>query len=152
MFGFKKDRSVKEKKEGYFSRIIGFKRIGSNVDSIKTIASYTLSPARRISEAKVETFDEAVKRHNVSDHDIAKILRNFNINFLVFLFFFSACLLGSVYNLNEGNKLSAIAMISIAFICFTLCVKFSFRAYQIRIRELCDFKKWFENKREWIPY
>ena len=133
------------------SKMVGFEAIKDGATYIKTTSKHLLNPKEAIKNARVETFEQAVSRLGVSDEDLKKNHNNFTTTFWVSFVFAMFCLY-NIFNYGiGGHLLSALASFSIMLVCLANCFKYSFRAFQIRHRNLCSAKVFLNRFNEWFP-
>jgi hypothetical protein len=115
------------------------------------IAGKVLSPKEAIKNARTETFAEAQKRQGVNDVDLMLIYKNFAWITVISLGFSILCFTLATYFLFHGNFMQGLA--GIAFMLYSLAqaFKYSFRAYQIKHKNLCSVQRWWDSASEWIP-
>lgn len=154
MFESLKRKSNKEK-VGFVEDNVKFMKKVMSVDEIKANAGLIKSMANAIKPSKsnrVETFQEAVIRLNVSDEDLKANYRNNAVSFYVSFTFALVCLGGLFINLFQThNTLASLSMASIMLLCLSNCFRFSFRALQIKHQNLFSPKEWLNRKKEWFP-
>ncbi len=149
MFGWfkKKAGSIKD----YGAEVTNTKEIKTTFDNIKDMANNNLNPYK-VKEGKKETFEQAMSRFKTTESDLIAIYKNLVYGFYISLFFVITCILTTFYSLFIAKTFfGAFAGLGIALFCLANCFRFSFRAYQIRHRKLCDVKDWWDNSSEWLP-
>lgn len=101
--------------------------------------------------ARVETFESARNRLNVSDSDLQKVYSNYRFTFMMVaaVVFFSV--ITFFLYLSWGEILSAGAVLAIIAVCFSQLFDKSFRMFQIRKGALLSVKDFLSNKQEWWP-
>ncbi|MCP4161584.1 MAG: hypothetical protein GY820_41310 [Gammaproteobacteria bacterium] len=101
--------------------------------------------------ARVETYEQAKYRLGVSESDIDKNYRMaFYMAYMCFGFLNFFVILG-ILNLIDKNIMSGLMFLSFSCIHFANTVNYSFRAYRMKIRELCSFSKFMNDRANWIP-
>jgi intracellular multiplication protein IcmV len=116
-------------------------------DSIKA-----LSPKEQIKNSKNETFEDAMARLNVTEKDLENNYKNFSrITYISIFLTILLFILANYFLFFEHIIIKALSTIVVMFLSLTYSFKFSFRAFQIKHRELCDVKKWWESSSEWLP-
>ena len=133
------------------SKMVGFGAIKDGADYIKATSKHLLNPKEAIKNARVETFEQAVLRLGVNNDDLKKNYNNFTTTFWVSFVFGLICFANIVSYGLDGKVLSTLASLSIMFVCLANCFKYSFRAFQIRHRNLCAPSLFLQHKSEWFP-
>lgn len=153
-------KNTEEKKQGLWKKsgsntvatIIGWNSIKDGASYMIETGAYLFNPKKAIANARNETFEEAVKRHGVTDEDLKKNYNNFVITFYVSALFALVCLgLAFNYLFNEQSIMGGLSSLSIMSVCLANCFKYSFRAFQIKHRSLCSVKDFTPRVKEWFP-
>lgn len=132
-------------------KMVGFEAIKDGAIYIKTTSKHLLNPKEAIKNARVETFEQAVSRLGVSDEDLKKNHNNFTTTFWVSFMFAMFCLY-NIFNYGLGGHfIPSLASLSIMLVCLANCFKYSFRAFQIRHRNLCPTSVFLQRANEWFP-
>lgn len=131
----------------------GYNQIKESTEHIKDMGKKILSPKYQTEKARVESFEDALKRHGVSYEDVKKNHRNFVWNCYISLFFGVVCF---VLALNYGfaaQFMGVLSSISIMALCLANATKHAFRAFQIKYKILCSFKTFLNSGIEnWFPW
>lgn len=149
---------IKQKISSMFS---GAKRVAGNAVGIRHIkqqhnyigrlAKVAFVPEHKRREVYQETFEEAIKRNGTTPDEINKIHRNYTIIFYT-QFIYSLILLGFASKYAAENSIvGVLSSLSIMLITLALCFKYSFRAYQIKERNLCSVNEWLAS-RDYLPF
>ncbi|MDN8026743.1 hypothetical protein QZN10_39680 [Burkholderia contaminans] len=101
--------------------------------------------------ARIETYEEAKARLNVTESDIDKNYRNFSVISYIALVSFIVALGFITYNLTKHEFFNASTWFFLLSISFANAVKFSFRAYQLKTHQLCSFSVFANDKFNWLP-
>ena len=131
-------------------KIVGYEDAKSLFGIIKDMASYSMNPFKK-TEAREETFEQAVSRFRCSESEIAQAFKMCRVNFYVnaalaiALFIYACSML-----FFAQTAFPAVACVAILLMNLALMFKYSFRAYQIKHRKLCPVSEWLQNSREWI--
>jgi intracellular multiplication protein IcmV len=132
-------------------KLVGYENSRAFAADTITIAKQLLNPQHSISRARTETFAEAQARLKVTDEDLVRNLRNFawiSLISLAFALFLAAIVVGSIV---FGNFFQTFVGFSIMLLCLANAFKYSFRAFQIKHKNLCGVDLWLKSKCEWIP-
>lgn len=96
---------------------------------------------------KPESFDEALKRLNLSENDLEARLSNCYNTFVVFLVITCALALYTLYLLFHGVFMGAILALAVTVLVGMHAFKYHFWMFQIKNRKLgCSFDEWKSNK------
>lgn len=142
----------RRKKSGVIRSVLGSDMISETHTVIKDMAQSAISPKKMIANSKDETYDEAIERLQVDSIEVYKVYKNHVILLYFSLFFSIICFLGCLSSLFiSKNIMVAASFVAIMLICLANSFRFSFRAYQIRNKKLCDVREWWDNASEWFP-
>lgn len=136
------------KNEG--SKTLNVDEIKENYHSIKDLAHDVIDP-RKIKQGRIETFESAKQRLNLSEKDIEGSYQNFFWRFYIFLMFLSLVIGIIVSGVIKGSYNAVPIALGGSIIFIAQMVVASFRTFQIRHRELFSLKTWASNPSEWIP-
>ena len=132
--------------------LLGSNTIAQAGNEIKIMAETILSPKETIKNAKTETFKEAMIRKNVSEVDLVLIYKNYTYIFYISITFAVLLLVPLFYKLFYRHEVFTSITLLIFFIfCMANAFKYSFRAFQIKHRKLCNVNEWWERAGEWFP-
>lgn len=102
---------------------------------------------------RVETFDEAVARLGLSEAHLAGRARELRVMFLLFTGAFAVCLVMLVLAFGESEPLLRLARLLLAggigIFSLARMATLSFRAWQIRTRQLGGFSQWLADPAQW---
>lgn len=113
-----------------------------------------LDPRRIVNlkqNARIETYEEAKQRLNVTESDIDKNYRNFSIISYIALTTFLCSFGGLLGTLVSGHYFNACSWFFIASISFAETIKYTFRAYQMKTHKLCSFSEFKNDAKNWMP-
>jgi hypothetical protein len=144
-FGKKKDGFVSDLKT-----IAGTEQLSRNWDNIKRDANSLFIPEKR-RQSEVEEFYAACVTRNTDFKTLKKIYKNLSINVWIFIVITTIALLGSVYQISVENYFYAGALFSFSILGSVLISIYAFRAYQIKIRKLCNFNEWTKQGLKGLP-
>ncbi len=131
----------------------GYDQIKDSAGYIKDMGKKILSPKYQLEKARVETFEEALKRHGVTYEDVKVNHRNFVLNTYISLFFAVVCFVLALNYGFTGQLMATLAAISILSLCLANATKHAFRAFQIKYKILCSFKTFMDSGIEnWFPW
>ena len=141
-----------KKKDGFvdLKTIAGTEQLSRKWDNIKRDANSLFIPEKR-RQSEVEEFYAACITRNTDFQTLKKIYKNLSINVWVFVFITSLALLGSVYQVSIENYFYAGALFSFSILGSVLISIYAFRAYQIKIRKLCNFNDWLQQGLKGLP-
>lgn len=101
--------------------------------------------------ARVETYEQAKARHGVSESDIDKNYRMaFYMTYMCFGWLSLFVTLG-ILNLLDKHHLQGVMCLALSVIHLAYMIKYSFNCYRMKIRELCSFSKFMNDRANWIP-
>lgn len=154
MFTWIKNKVINTKNDlgDFGKKLTGSEQIKESAKEIKEMAGTILSPKEQIKLAKVENFNQAMKRMSVNEAEIIQNYKNFTYVVYISLAFVIMGFLLAIYKLFIVRDLISLVPIC-AFLLLSLAnaFKYSFRAYQIKHQNLCSIKEWWNNANEWIP-
>lgn len=101
--------------------------------------------------ARIETYEEAKQRLSVTESDMDKNYRNFSIISYIAFTTFLVSLGGLLGALFTGKYFSSSSWFFIGCISFAETIKYTFRAYQIKTHQLCDFSVFANDIKNWLP-
>ena len=142
-----------KKKDGFISdlkTIAGTEQLSRNWDNIKRDANSLFIPEKR-RQSDIEEFYAACITRNTDFKTLQKIYKNLSINVWIFIFITTLALLGSVYQVSVTNYFYAGALFSFSILGSVLISIYAFRAYQIKIRKLCNFNDWLQQGLKGLP-
>ena len=100
--------------------------------------------------SRMESFNEAYSRLNLSEDDLMKSLKfSLFMSRLALILFFS-CLFLAFYFLSIGNFSTGFPIISICFVHIAVQHRYAFRAYQIKKRKLGNHKEFLQDAHAWL--
>lgn len=131
-----KDKLVNktEKLMGYGAIKDGFEYIRENLA--------LLNPFRK-RNAKVETFEESYKRHNLDEGTLAKIYKNLIARFFIAMLVTGGLWVWMFYLAVHGTILTALAVCAISVATCALAWSTAFRLHQLYRREWCTVSEWW---------
>lgn len=98
-------------------------------------------------EEKSESFSSAVKRFNLTEEDLAfRRIKFLSLSRLYLGFFFIAIALGTFFLSFQ----SVVSTLGLSLIPLSLWFKWSFRAWQIRVRKLAGVRTFISTDKWWI--
>lgn len=142
-----------KKKDGFISdlkTIAGTEQLSRNWDNIKRDANSLFIPEKR-RQSDIEEFYAACITRNTDFKTLQNIYKNLSINVWIFIFITTLALLGSVYQVSVTNYFYAGALFSFSILGSVLISIYAFRAYQIKIRKLCNFNDWLQQGLKGLP-
>ena len=139
-------------KKGYIRRegekLLNAEQIKQNNDYIKSAFDQVSSIQK---SSRQESFEMACDRMVLTKNDLLKKYNQLRVEFLVSGSALFIALLFFGFWLASGNIFGILSAVGAFCFLFSLTINKSFRAYQIRIGELCSFKDFFQKKEEWYP-
>lgn len=146
------------RKEGvkeYSKKVVGWETIEETADTTRDLFD-TAFGADKPRPRRVETFDQAVRRQNLSEMDLKALLQRSFVNFAIFSVTFSAaCLLALYWVFNPPGSLlgplHVIATLAIALLLLGMMFKWSFLNWRIRNRRLGGLGLFLRSPGAWIP-
>lgn len=123
---------------------MGLKQIKENSVLIKDLFNDTFSAEKKSATAKVETFDQAVRRLGLTEADIQKRIKK-STQIIYFCGILSLpMLIYTLYMFNAEFYLSGLVCLMLTFLLFSYVFREHFNRFQLRQRRLgCSFKEWF---------
>jgi intracellular multiplication protein IcmV len=117
-------------------------------DTNKTLGTY-LKDTYKVKQAnRTETFEQALKRLNVTEADLAIVVKNNTRNFYIMVAFAVALLVYGIYLLILGSVGAALLDLVVIGLVLVRVFQFSFWNFQIRQKRLgCSFKEWLSRGR-----
>lgn len=146
---FKRTRGWFSRGKDYGREVVNADQIQSEWGSIKDMAGKVLRPSK--AEGREETFDNAMSRLKLTEEDIRGSYKFHVVRLYIFTVGLGVAFITSLVSVFNGSWMQAIACLGVAAAMAALSFQASFRAFQIRRRELFDVSFWLENPREWIP-
>ncbi|AAO91145.2 type IVB secretion system protein IcmV [Coxiella burnetii] len=135
-------------KKGFFSglnpmRWVGYEHIASNAKTIRNIVDNIIEKPTAASSQK-ETFEECLRRFNLTEEDIKKRMKN-ALRIVIFCLALSFGMAGyTVYLFVHGLPLSAFVCVILTFVLWAYAFREHFNYFQMKQRRLgCTFKEWF---------
>lgn len=136
-------------KKGLFSGLnpkqwIGFNQLQS--DS-KTLGSIAKSVFQRSKEAeKKETFEEALKRFNLTEEDLKKRMHSAKQLVMIFVAFGGALFAYMIYQWSSGHFTEGFICLILSALTLSYAFREHFNLFQMRQRRLgCTYKEWFKS-------
>jgi len=132
-----------------FSRVINI-RYWSDFDRTKSISKYLMQGIGHIFTPRAgdatESFDEAMKRQNISEEQIQE--RKKALYRLTMIMLTAALLLFgySIYQMIHGSFKAMGVSLVVMMIAFVLAFRYHFWYFQIKVRKLgCSFQEWYKH-------
>ena len=117
------------------------------IDNIKE----SVAVAKGNVKVNKETFEQAKSRLNVSEDEIEKVRNNYVLITWIFWFFTIVSFGTVIYSLfGHHSVLGSLVPLVLSAYGATAILRYSFRAYQIKVRKLCSLKE-FINVGEFFP-
>ena len=117
-------------------------------ENAKTIGTFmdSLNPEDQAKEPAKETFEEAMKKYNLSENDvILRAKKHFRVALLCVIFGVAAFLWMFVLFF-KGMFLSGIVALAVSLLMCSYAFREHFYYFQMKQRRLnCTFKEWFSN-------
>lgn len=151
----KNQSNIKEKEQLGFWRKRGRDFVPkSTEDSVKSFWEklvFIKESLTKKRESRIETFEQAQTRLNVSNTDIKAVEKNYIILAWLMTFFGVVCFGQAVYQLFFGASLmKGFASAVFLFYFSVMTFHYSFRVFQIRKRKLCSLREFLDSG-EFIP-
>jgi len=102
-------------------------------------------------DARVETFQQAVERLNLSGSDIRKRYEQLRFEFVMYATVFVFITLFTIDFIIAGSFFPALICLSILMLVLSLLTKASFTAFRIRRRSMGGLGLWVRSPGEWWP-
>lgn len=144
-------KSLGKRTTDYTAKVVNVEEIKSNASFLKEAGTTLLLPGKTIKNARVETFDEAVRRQGLNDGHLTQVHFNYSASFYVSAFFGAVCIALFANALVAGSVMYSLSTLAIFLVCLANAFRFSFRTFQIRHKRLCSVSEWFARKNEWFP-
>jgi len=94
-----------------------------------------------------ETFEEALKRLNLTEEDIKQRKKEFTQLFYFFIFLALTIIIYALYVAFQGNILSTFIAFCLSLFCLTQAFRFHFWLFQIKQRKLgCTWREWLNSE------
>jgi intracellular multiplication protein IcmV len=140
--------------KGFTSKIVDV-RIDKwmSVDYLKETTGHIKSIVQDVMVPKKarysETFDEAIKRLDLTEADIAARKNEFTRLFRFFTILSLVVVVYGLYLAFSGNFVSALIAFCLSFYSFTQAFRFHFWLFQLKHRKLgCTIREWFNSSIE----
>ena len=109
---------------------------------------YFISSANQLSSEKKADenikFEEALEKHQLTEHEIKKKEKYFIVTFLLFFILSSSILVLAIFNLIKLNILSCIISLAATFITFIQGCKYHYYYFCLKNKVTsCTFNEWF---------
>jgi hypothetical protein len=129
--------------------IMGLEQAGKNLMWIKAMAMHLRPSAVKV--GIVETFELAMERQRVSEHDLQQLFKS-----RVWTFWVCALMLALGIGIGanfivDGDWVPLMPLGSYCAMVLAQMFGASFRAYQIENRRFCDVSEWFHKRDAWVP-
>jgi hypothetical protein len=100
---------------------------------------------------RVETFEHAMARQDVTSEDLSRIFTNHVLRFWICaIMLLTGLAIGLNYML-AGSLISILPVIGFSAVCLSQMFAGSFRAYEIACRRFCDVGEWLSKPEVWVP-
>lgn len=131
-------------------RAVDFGKKVVAADQLKEGGQYIadLKNSLKTDSRRQETFENAKRRLNLNEQDIASSYKLYTFRFNMFLFFSILALVVGGYFAVSGRA-TALAFVGFLAIAVSQLFNASFRLMQIRYRELLPISFWLNNPKEW---
>lgn len=140
---------TKKKKEGFFSSIFSVSSIKNNQKIINEMVT-SLKPTNNVDND--ETYEDALKRLEVTDKDVLQNYKNFVYSLYISMAFSLFCFIGALGELFIKKEfLIGVSFLVFMVLCLINAFRFSYRALQIKRKEFCSAKEWWESPNDWFP-
>lgn len=138
-----------------FKNLFGVSFIRNNINDLKSnIKNFGDKDSSNIEES----FNEALERFGIDINDKEKranfIFQKYESFYKISLIYFIFSILVFslfLYYLLIGSYFSSVLVVSFFFLFFVNFLSLSFRSYQMRRQNLCKFKEFLLNVKEWLP-
>lgn len=138
-----KKKTVKNVKEN-----LNVDEVYGGLNVIKKFLNRLINP---VEEIRIETFDEAVARLNLTEKNIENVNKNYTVCFYVALCLSFVMILLFMSAVIKSGGLLTIVQYFVFMLLFSLSTIFySFKSFQIRKRKLCSFND-FLNSFDYFP-
>lgn len=140
---------TKKKKEGFFSSIFSVSSIKNNQKIINEMVT-SLKPTNNVDND--ESYEDALKRLEVTDKDVLQNYKNFVYSLYISMAFSLFCFIGALGELFINKEfLIGVSFLVFMVLCLINAFRFSYRALQIKRKEFCSAKEWWESPNDWFP-
>lgn len=124
---------------------VGYDHIKHDAKVVGKLAKRAFSSGDADSIRK-ESFEEAMKRLNLSEKDIQERIKKAKDAVFIFLLMGGALLAYMVYQWVTGHFLSGFTCLILSLVVFVHAFREHFNAYQMRQRQLgCSYKAWLKS-------
>lgn len=128
---------------GKTKKVIAYDEIKSNHDIYKSFLDRIKKSMQE--QARIETFEIAVKRQNLNQDDLKKVHSNLFIIWITsLLFLFFSFVIQGIY-FYKGSYAGAFAMIGVQAILAAVIFEKQFRMYQIQNKNLCSVDEFLKS-------
>jgi len=122
---------------------IGYRQLANNAKSIKDLFISLFVPVK---PASSESFEEALKRLNLTETTLNVRAKEFKRLFIIFVLGGLLLVGYSIYLLWAHALHASFACLGLAFILFVYSFRYHFWLFQIRQRKLgCTFREWLDS-------
>ena len=130
-------------------KLMAIEEAKQNWNWMTTVAK-TLMPGS-VKAGRIETFERAMERQNVSAEDLERIYTNHVLRFWISGFMLLCGWLVTASYAWSGHWLALLPALGFSAICGSQMFVGSFRAHQVATRKFCDVSEWVANRDAWVP-
>lgn len=124
---------------------IGFNQLKSDSTTLGRIFRGVFNRSKSEAEKK-ETFEEAVKRLNLTEKEIQKRMKSAKELVIIFIGFGGLLFLYTIYQWTGGRVISGFICLTLSLLTFAYAFREHFNLFQMRNRRLgCTYKEWFNS-------
>ena len=101
---------------------------------------------KRSKTERKETFDQAIKRFNLTEEDIQKRIKSAKELVMIFLGFGGLLVVYALYQWIQGRMMGGFVCLILSFLTFAYAFREHFNMFQMRNRRLgCSYSEWFNS-------
>lgn len=121
---------------------VGFNQLKSDSTTLSNIFRGVFKRSEKAAEKK-ETFEEAVKRFNLTEKDIQKRMKSAKELVMIFLGLGGLLLFYTFYQWASGRVISGFICLTLSLLTLAYAFREHFNLFQMRNRRLgCTYKEW----------
>lgn len=130
---------------------VGFDYLASSMTRTVNMVKSLVIP-KKLTASQLTDFEEAKKKYNLSETDIAARKQEFKILYYTFLTLLIITFGYTCYLMVKGTIHSIIISLAVNIVLLGQCFRYSFWIFQLNSRKLgCTFKEWLHNFRGKSP-
>jgi hypothetical protein len=130
-------------------RVVGTEEIKTNWGFIEGLWKALGRKNQKVT--REETFSNAYRRLKLTEERLAEVYKGYVFRFYLFYGLMMATVLFMAYSMATGEWFTMVACLGFLAVCGALSFQASFRALQLRMREMAPISVWTSSPSEWFP-